>query len=270
MTPFFFGTGQRRLFGIYNPARASGGGAVRAAVLCAPWGPEYLHSHRSLRQLAARLSLAGFHTLRFDYFGTGDSAGEVIEGDLPGWEQDIETAIEELKDSTGAKRVVLAGLRLGATLSASVAAARRQDVEALVLWDPIVSGEIYLQSLLSSKRKPPLTKGAIPRPVEIGGGYDILGFPLSARMAQEVKCIDLAAQIHSLPPNTLILVSERLPCHDSLQHALGDQPDPYLIFELSPDPPMWIERSTNAGAVPVDVLNRIVNWLYRVGCSDED
>jgi len=261
MTPFFFGTGQRRLFGIYDPARASGGAAMRAAVLCAPWGPEYLHTHRTLRQLATRLSLAGFHTLRFDYFGTGDSAGEVTDGDLAGWQGDIETAIEELKDSTGVKQLVLVGLRLGATLSASVAAARHQDVEALVLWDPIVSGEVYLRSLLLSKPNPPLTMGAIPRAAEIGGGYDVLGVPLPAKLAQEFERIDLAAQMPLLPANTLILVSERLPCHESLQHALRDQRDPCLVFESSADPPFWIERRTDAGAVPVDILNRIVSWI---------
>ena len=69
-------------------------------VLCYPWGSEYIHAHRALRQLATRLSMAGFHTLRFDYFGTGDSAGEMEDADLGVWEDDIETAIEELKKDT--------------------------------------------------------------------------------------------------------------------------------------------------------------------------
>src|SRR5580692_5054377 len=110
MTPFFFGTSERRLFGIYEPA---GGGATsqRAAILCYPWGSEYLHAHRTLRLLALRLSRVGFHTLRFDYYGTGDSGGEPTDTDLTGWEADLETAIAELMEITGLARVTVIGLR---------------------------------------------------------------------------------------------------------------------------------------------------------------
>ena len=262
MTPFYFGTSQRRLFGIYDPARVSGSASLRAAVLCHPWGAEYLHAHRSLRQLAVRLSLAGFHTLRFDYFGTGDSAGDLKDTDLTGWEDDIETAMEELKDLTGAKRVVLAGLRLGATLAASVAAKRPKEVEALILWDPIVSGEAYLQSL-GLFREPNLGsgKGPTPRFAEFGRGYEILGFPLTAEMVRQFKAIDLVAQVSKLPVDTLYVVTDRLPDHDTLQRAIKDQQQTSPVIEYFDDLPAWIERPTNAGLVPVNVLNRIVRWL---------
>ena len=71
MTPFYFGAGPQRLFGIYEPAVLTGRGK-RGAVLCYPWGPEYVHAHRVMRQLAIKLAGAGVHTLRFDFFGTGD------------------------------------------------------------------------------------------------------------------------------------------------------------------------------------------------------
>ena len=256
MTPFYFGTRRRRLFGIYDPAKVSGNTPLRAAVICHPWGAEYLHAHRSLRQLAVKLSLAGFHTLRFDYFGTGDSAGDMTDTDLAGWENDIETAMEELKDSTGAKRVVLAGLRLGATLAASVAAKRPKEVAALILWDPIVSGEAYLQSLgLFRKPKLGYGKGPIRRPAKVGGGYEILGFPLTAEMMQQYKAIDLTAQLPKLPVGTLHVVSERLPCHDTLERAIKEQQQTSSAIEYFGDPPAWIERPGDAGSVPVNVLS---------------
>ena len=46
-------------------------------MLCYPWGSEYIYAHRSLRLLAQRRAAAGIHTLRFDYFGTGDSDGDI-------------------------------------------------------------------------------------------------------------------------------------------------------------------------------------------------
>ena len=65
------------------------------------------------------LAASGWDTLRFDYYGTGDSAGDLIEANLGGWEKDIEWAIEEARATSGANRVALIGLRLGANLAAS-------------------------------------------------------------------------------------------------------------------------------------------------------
>ena len=144
MTPFFLGTSQRRLFGIHTAA-ASCGGKPRAAVLCQPWGDEYIYAHRCMRQLAVRLSLCGFDTLRFDYFGTGDSAGEKGDTDAEGLRADVVTAIETLEDLAATDKVTLIGLRAGANVAADVAmrfatgmaAGFRAAIEALILWDPL-------------------------------------------------------------------------------------------------------------------------------------
>jgi pimeloyl-ACP methyl ester carboxylesterase len=262
MTPFYFGMGRRRLFGIYQPASVAAGGKSRAVVLCHPWGAEYVHAHRSLRLLAARMSSAGFHTLRFDYFGTGDSSGDAIEADLAGWEGDIETAIEELQDLSGAKCVVLAGMRLGATLAASVAMRRQKDVEALVLWDPVVSGEFYLRGLcvLETANGQPSAKG----PASTGGTateFQVGGFPLTLGMAREIQSLDLSEQIQTTATNTLIVMSERHQGYEMLQRATGHLRDKLLTIEYINDPMPWIERPDDAGIVPVNILNRIVSWL---------
>ena len=121
MTPFYFGDRRRRLFGIYEPAVLKSVGK-RAAVLCYPWGAEYVHAHRTMRQLAVRLSAAGIDTLRFDFFGTGDSAGEMVDADLAGWETDIELAIEELRRRTAlgaARRFSVTVLRCRALVGSS-------------------------------------------------------------------------------------------------------------------------------------------------------
>ncbi len=105
-------------------------------MLCQPLGTEYTYAHRSMRQLALRLTIAGFHTIRFDYFGTGDSAGADSPLSSAGCEVDVESAMEALADIAGTARVTLIGLRAGANIAAQVAARRGADVETLVLWDP--------------------------------------------------------------------------------------------------------------------------------------
>ena len=100
-----------------------------------------------MRQLAVRLSVRGFHTLRFDYFGTGDSAGEECDIDLAGLQADVLTAIETIKDLAATEKVTLIGLRAGANIAASTAAGCAGAIEALILWDPIFPGDPCLGSV---------------------------------------------------------------------------------------------------------------------------
>lgn len=249
MNPLYFGSRERRIFGIYEPAA----GVVtrsQAVVLCHPWGSEYIYAHRSMRRLALKLSMAGYHTLRFDFFGTGDSAGEMPDADLRGWETDVESAIEGLEDIVGTAHVSLIGLRLGANIAAAVAARRSREIDALVLWDPIVSGAEYLRELgvtLSDERAGPL---------------EVQGFPLTHSMLREFQSIDLRAVISAPPVRSLMLVTQRKPPHDSLTAAPA-APDaaPALTLEYMTAECPWVESATISGAVPVPVIQRIVEWL---------
>lgn len=260
MTPLLFGTSARRLFGIYEPAHG-GSSSPRAVVLCQPWGQEYLRAHRAMRRLANMLASGGWHTLRFDYFGTGDSAGDMHEADVPGWQKDIDWAIDEIKDTSGAAKVTLVGLRLGATLAASVAAKRASDIQSMVLWDPIVRGADFLDEVIALETAvasgPPEA-----RPEAVGGGHEVLGFPLTAAMARQLGALDLPSLAGALPARTLILASQRGPSYDVLASALAGRSAGPLAIETMPGTPAWLEdRHTGAGVIPVEVLQRITQWL---------
>jgi uncharacterized protein len=259
---FYFGADDRRLLGIYEPARH--GKANRAAVLCHPWGAEYIHAYRSMRQLAKMLAASGVHTLRFDYFGTGDSAGCSTAGDLGGWEADIRSAIEELKDTSGAPMVTLVGLRLGATLAANVAARTGSGVHSLVLWDPVVQGAEYLAELHHASRRGWLfRRSPTALPAEEGGGHEVMGFALTRSMGEAVRRLDLVAVAAALPPRTLVVASRRVDGHERLQRALNARQAP-LPIEYIDAPPGWVEWPVGhplAGTVPVRILERIVEGL---------
>ena len=262
MSPFYFGTADRRLFGIYEAARCSP--AKGAVVLCYPWGPEYIHAHRSLRQLSNMLTAAGMHTLRFDYFGTGDLAGEMTEIHLADWQADIRTAISELQDITNAMPVSLIGLRLGATLAAHIAATTGSKVASIVLWDPVLYGEEHVSELYRQSPAGAEThQRPLARPAEIGGGHEILGFPLTDRMACEIEKLDLIALVPRLPTRFLIVVSHPLSSHAVLQRTLDQNAGQHVIERIVCHPP-WIELPLGhplAGTAPVRVLQRIVEWL---------
>lgn len=135
MMPLYFGPSERALYGVYE-SPAPGGN--RAMVICQPFGIEYFNAHRVARDLARRLADVGFHTLRFDYSGTGDSARELDEVRSEDWLEDIRLALGELRDMSGVGPVGLIGLRMGAAL-ALVTASHDPDVDRLVLWDPVLT-----------------------------------------------------------------------------------------------------------------------------------
>jgi pimeloyl-ACP methyl ester carboxylesterase len=234
MTAFHFGSRQRRLFGYYEPAQANFS-KVQAALLCHPMGNEQVFAYRTMRQLATRLVRAGFHVLRFDYFGTGDSYGDTGEGDLASWCDDIETAIEELKEMTGATKVDVVGLRLGANLSARVALHRPEEINKLILWEPLAANELAVAACGCSTPRANGNPGLI--------GSDVVkGFARSA----------ISSKAALLPPSTLLLLTEGPP--SPIESGS-------LTAEYVADAPAWIEERLTTGSIPAGVLQRIVDWL---------
>jgi uncharacterized protein len=245
MTPFFFGTSGRRLFGVYEPAGAGTSGQ-RAAILCYPWGAEYLYAHRTFRQLALKLSRVGFHTLRFDYYGTGDSGGEPTDTDLTGCEADLEAGIAELMEITSLAKVTVIGLRLGGAVAARVALRLPSVIEALVLWDPIVSGPEYLNSLDVPSNTASLLQA-----------QDLM---LIKRLLGQLGELDLRELTSKLRTRTLFLVTEQSSSLGTPVPSRGQQPGA-LSTEFLEDVRPWLESSVASGMVPFGVLRRILSWL---------
>ncbi len=185
MNPFFFGSSKSPLYGVYHPPRA-GSGPAKAVLTCYPLGAEYMRAHRAFRQLTTLLVKGGTHVLRFDYFGTGDSAGNGDEASIARWLDDIATAIDELKEMAQVSAVTLVGLRLGGTLAA-LAAEGRSDVEQVVLWDPIVRGNRYVAELVGKHRAEQALRGRTAAP----GTAGVHGFPITEALQQELGAIDL-------------------------------------------------------------------------------
>ncbi|HXP00812.1 MAG TPA: alpha/beta hydrolase [Luteibacter sp.] len=139
--PFFFGD-DAGLFGMYHapalPAR-------RAVLMCPPLGQDLIRCHRLYRQLAQALAGQGLAVLRFDYHGTGDSAGGSAEVDWNRCVADTVTATAELRLRAGVDRVVVFGARLGGSIA--LAAAERARFSEVIAWDPVLEGDEYVSAL---------------------------------------------------------------------------------------------------------------------------
>jgi uncharacterized protein len=256
----YFGASGRQLFGAYHLPRASV--PVRgAALLCPPWGQEYLVSHRIFRRLAVRLSESGYHVLRFDYYGTGDAAGERDEGDLDSWLEDAGTAAEELRDMSGFSTIASFGVRLGAAVAWRLATTRA-DVHTTVLWDPVVYGHAYMKELYQAQKEVDrLLVTPIRRQQAADGSLDMLGFPLTRGLRASIEAI--TPKLYSAPTRAQVKLfySDTSPQQAELQNALHAAGTPFHAETVRGQTPWREDEAVGARGMPVLVLERMVEIL---------
>lgn len=223
MNPCHFGRSDAPLFGVHYPPL----GATRrrdGVVLCYPGPEEYMRVHWAYRQLAQQLTRLGFHVFKFDYYGTGDSAGATGAGDLQHWRRDIVSAMEELRDVSAVNRLSLVGARLGGALAATIAADLASNgmvVDQLALWDPVSNGRAYLAELqaLQNRRiansRYPLERLVDPQCPEL------LGYPLSETLRQCLAKLDLETAPLSPCRRAVIIASEDRAAYHALAKRLA-------------------------------------------------
>ena len=207
-TPIVFECSFGSLTGFHHAARPS---VVRATtvVLCPPVGYDAMLTHRTYRHLAERLGALGFHVLRFDYHGTGDSAGWQDEpGRVVAWLASIDAAIDELSARTGIGQVTLFGVRTGALLAAA-SAARRRDVATLVLWAPGSNGRAYVREFRAFNTVKSAAFSARGAPVE--KDEVVAGYFFSAKTLHELSQIDLMKTELGAVKQALVLGRDDLP-----------------------------------------------------------
>jgi uncharacterized protein len=194
MTPIRFGPPSQQLFGVFHPSQLSTDTPARGVLLCPPWGQEAVRIHRMLRVLAERLARLGWHVMRFDYFGTGDSAGDDAQGNLAQWRSDIVLAHQELQRRSFSAEITWVGVRLGANLTAMAAGAAQPAPQHLLLWEPVLDGPAYLQALARSQSLAlEASFGVVPQRYQQLGIDELLGFGIGAQLRSELMQLQPAA-----------------------------------------------------------------------------
>ena len=173
------------------------GHGTKGVVLCGSFGHENMNAHQGWVELARRLSGRGFHVLRFDYPGSGDSSGsETDPNRVAAWQDSIAAAVGLLRTVTDTEDVILIGLRLGATLA--LQASRGIDrVEGVACLAPVLSGRRYVRELrlLANAWR---DANLLPADEHPGSHLDVIGERLTADTLRELSGIDL----RTLQPQT--------------------------------------------------------------------
>ena len=242
-------------FGWYHaasqPARRVG------VVLCRPIGYEAVCSYPTYKRLAENLAASGFDVLRFDYHGTGDSAGSDADPDrVQAWIDSTVCATSELQRLSGVSRLALFGVRLGATLAAQ-AAARLGGVESLVMWAPCVTGRAFARELRAANASRPQ---ADPHGGQADdGSIEAFGHMYTAQTLQDLNSLDCQRVDFQPAARVLIIDRDDMPGQGPLP-AMYDAMGMDTSYRMLPGyAAMMVEP--HAGALQHDTLAVVADWL---------
>jgi len=120
-----------------------------------------MESHWMFVKCSRALAQAGVASLRFDFYGSGESDGEFREMTLSGEIADGRAAVAFLRAQTGIdpERVGLLGLSLGGAVAAALAPSVQAKV--VVLWSAVAHTARLRQLVKHSAKKIPGKPGAV-------------------------------------------------------------------------------------------------------------
>ncbi|MES9969189.1 MAG: alpha/beta fold hydrolase [Candidatus Thiodiazotropha sp.] len=205
----FIQTKNEKIFTVFHiPEKADD---KKAYVFIHPFAEEKLWSHRVYVSFARELARQGYFVARFDFRGHGDSDGEFIDSTIDKHTEDIDAVIDRLKAKFQINEINLFGLRLGATLATEYAS-KHSDIKNLILWDPVLDGERYMQELLRSnlagqmalKGKVEVTREDLVKQMQSGTPINNEGYLLTYEYYTQISNIDLEKLNYSKTTNCLI------------------------------------------------------------------
>jgi len=263
--PLFFSNGNYQLFGVLHyPLNDNLKGGF---VFCHAFAEEKLWTHRVFVSFARELAKEGYAVLRFDHYGHGDSQGDFKEATIEHYKSDIAASIDFIKNKVPElKKVSLLGQRFGATLAAIITESR-EDIDKLILWDPILDGSRYMQEMLRINLttqlavygKVTVMRDALVESMKQGNTVNIDGYEMSLKMYEQASSLNLK---DSKKFNGACLIVQMSKKEQAIKKGLNDLLNSYSNgnIELAIELPYWREIKESYFRAP-DLYARTLNWL---------
>jgi exosortase A-associated hydrolase 2 len=175
---------------------------------------------------AEAFAAAGIGAIVFDLSSTGDSTGTFEDALWEHWVDDGMAMVDKALEF-GASTIFLLGIRLGAAIALTVAENRKNDIDKLVLWQPVCSGTIHMTQFLRLRLAAALTgektgetTRALRQKLQKGEFLEVGGYVLSGMLTAKIEDIKLEEYSPDIPvawletlshePATLGPTSERV------------------------------------------------------------
>jgi uncharacterized protein len=269
--PFFFkNKNNQRLFGIlHSPEKALAGGV--AIVCCNPLFEEKLHAHRILVNFARYAVGQGFHVLRFDYYGDGESEGLFEEATITSRIQDIKSAVGLVEKRINPSLIILLGLRLGGTL-AIITANNSPQIGGIVAWAPILKVKEYLYEVLRINLSNQLavhkkilhSRKALIAQINSGKSVNIEGYELSNPFFDQAVRINLLTGGNNLKkPICVFQISEKHGTDKELQKFVDDLENENVEFKKLEESRFWLTQKIIYPACS-ELFSLTTKWIVSI------
>lgn len=222
---------------------------------------EEKRSQKFQAQLAYSIVKYNYSVFRFDYYGTGDSQGELYEFDFENTISDLHSLI--LKYSKNYKEIILLGIRIGADLALKYASLYN-NIHQLVLIEPVLNGKRFLLEQ-RTRRKFFYSLNKIRNysdKILINNKYyeDFLGYPLSDEVITYLNNMD--TQYLRITNTKIILLtvnsSNTKKYLNSFQKDMGQCNS--LVYKKVNCKPFWISlEPVNTANLIFEIINSINN-----------
>ncbi len=175
------------------PASVRAKGAV---LYVHPFAEEMNRTRRAVAVTARALAQDGWTVLLVDLLGCGDSSGDFGDATWFEWLDDVSAAYDWLKARHGLP--VLWGLRAGGLLVCQ-AVTRLPEAPHLMLWQPVVSGKLFLNQFLRLKtvaamlgeKEEGTSVKALREALARGESIEIAGYALAPSLALPLESAEL-------------------------------------------------------------------------------
>lgn len=235
--PFFLSAEQGERFCLYHEPEP--GVSPRGAILYVhPFAEELNRSRRMVSLQARAYAQAGFGVLQIDLYGCGDSSGDLATARWETWLGDLARAWQWLAGRNLGPRY-LWGLRLGALLALDFALYAQP--EALILWQPALSGRAHLNQFARLQSTARLFSNA-PAAEQTA---EIAGYLMAPALSAAIDRLDAAALAPRCPVQWLELNAPPPGAADDYAIAAGAA---RIRIALQPASAMLVERWLADGA----------------------
>jgi exosortase A-associated hydrolase 2 len=218
-------------------------GVPRAHVVYLPPFAEEMNRCRALvAEQARRFARDGLSCTLLDFYGTGESPGDLTDASLSIWRQNIDAVLEQLLLRNQCP-VYLWGCRLGALLALDYLSWKPRACAKLLLWQPVVSGSAFVTQMLRQRTAALMQKGEKPEStaamkmqLAAGKAFEVAGYKLGGTLLSAIDRAEIAALLQG--------------------DLLDNLPE---IF--------WFEHTTDDTALPGARANRAIGQLQGAGAQ---
>ena len=228
-------------------------------IVCSPLGHEAVSCHRTDRHCAEIAAQSGIPALRFDYDGTGNSAGEDMDPERgAAWIASILTAIAELQSHYELTQICLMGTRLGG-LFALLAANASPAVKSIVTINPVADGRRYLRELRAFALSG-TSSSADRAPTDPDGIQEVAGFITTQATRNWLSQLSPVAEaLARAPPRALLVERTDLKPDSTIATRLLELGTDVTRLPFSDYAQMMLDPHETTG--PISLLQSIVTWI---------